>query len=131
MNTKYKGDLLFIGKRIAGARKKLGLTQEALAHQLGFASKHISAIERGISGLTVGSLMELSKVLEVSTDYILFGEEKTDGLLAKKINTLSASQKMYLEEMVNTFVKCCTDEECFPVRSTVELNGPTDTEVKE
>ena len=130
MNTKYKGDLIFIGKRIAGARKKLGVTQEELARRLGFAPKHISSIERGISGLTVGSLMEMARILDISADYILFGEERTGTVLAKKINTLSKPQKMYLEELVNTFVKCCTDEECFSANTTMELNSPANTEVK-
>lgn len=119
MNAKYKCDLTLMGKRIASARKHLGLTQEQLSNKLGIGVKHLSEIERGLSGIAVGTLAALVKTLNISADYILFGEDATYNPLNEKLAKLQPYQRMYLNEMIDVFVGCCLDEKCYMIKELV------------
>lgn len=113
MNNKYKYDFVLVGKRIATARRLAGMTQEQVARRLGVGVNHLSEIERGVGGIAIGTLMELVKILNVSADYILFGEDISSSPLSVRIQKILPHQKMYLEELINTFINCCLDEQCF------------------
>ena len=63
-----------MGSRIRKARLQAGLTQEAFAELLHLGPKHISAIERGIVGLSMETLQNICQVLHVSADTLLFGD---------------------------------------------------------
>ena len=52
------------------------LTQEELAEQLGISVKHFSEVERGLTGLSIENLIQLSGLLGLSLDYMLKGEEQ-------------------------------------------------------
>lgn len=67
----YKKDM---GMRIRVRRKKLLLTQEETAEQLGVSVKHFSEVERGLTGLSIENLIKLSNILGLSLDYIVKGE---------------------------------------------------------
>ncbi len=71
----YKRDM---GQRIKLARKKRGLTQEKASEALDVSVKHFSEVERGLAGLSVESLIRLSDLLGVSTDYLLKGTADAD-----------------------------------------------------
>lgn len=62
--------------RIKALRKKKGITQSQLGEVLGVGQKSISMIEKGMCNPTMSQLVALSNYFEVSTDYILKGEEK-------------------------------------------------------
>ena len=109
MNAKFKSDATLIGKRIAMARKSANLTQEKLANNVGIVTKHLSEIERGISGVAIGTLIEIAKCLNVSTDYILLGNESTNSPISKQMQKITPCQKQYLEEIIQTFIKCCLE----------------------
>ena len=69
-------------------------TQEQVAEMVGLEPATISRIERGVKGLSIDSLLVLSEVYEISTDYILKGDKTTtpsDALL----NELSALVQKY------------------------------------
>lgn len=63
-----------IGSRIAQKRKALGLTQEALAAQLGISSQAISKWENDISYPDIALLPALAKLLNCTTDELLSGK---------------------------------------------------------
>ncbi|MGN1163753.1 MAG: helix-turn-helix domain-containing protein [Candidatus Ornithospirochaeta sp.] len=69
-----------IGERIAGERKKKGMTQEDLAAAIGVSRQAISKWEGDISLPDTDNLMRLSLSLSSSLDYILSGkvEEKEE-----------------------------------------------------
>lgn len=71
-------------------------------------------IERGVAGLSIGTLIELVKILNILSDYILFGEDLNNSPLRIKAQAISPYQKLYFEEMINNFITCCLDERCFP-----------------
>lgn len=62
------------GKRIKDLRKKAGMTQQELADKVGVSVNQISQVERGVRGLTVDSILLISKLLNSSVEYIATGE---------------------------------------------------------
>ncbi len=59
-----------IGKRIQENRKKKGITQESLAEMVGLTTNHLSAIERGASGIRLEMLVHIINILECTADDI-------------------------------------------------------------
>ncbi len=97
-----------IGKRLKTIRKKQGLTQEKLSEMLGISQKHYSEVERGITGLSVRHLIQLSDILNISLDYLLKGSLPidTENLELKnthiQINQLLYSSSEYTRnQMIN------------------------------
>ena len=64
-------NLTLIGKRISEKRKELKLTQNGLAELLFITGQAVSKWENGKSLPSIDILYELTKVLNVSIDYIL------------------------------------------------------------
>lgn len=64
-------DYSALGERIRKARKQKGLTQEQLAEACNLSTAHIGHIERGTRALSLESLITISRVLNVGTDYLL------------------------------------------------------------
>ena len=62
------------GRRVAELRKINSLTQEELAEKLGVEKLHISRMERGVVACSIDLLLEISTVLNVSTDHLLAGK---------------------------------------------------------
>jgi len=67
------------GKRIKGARKKAGITQQELAVKLELEAVYVcrvsvSRIESGVRTVTDFEIDAISKILNVSLDY-LFGRD--------------------------------------------------------
>ena len=83
-----------IGKRIAELRKCQNLTQAALADQIGSTSKHISEIERGVTGISIDTQVKLGEKLHCSLDYMIKGEDykSVDSLLPVSIIEILHSQ---------------------------------------
>lgn len=62
-----------IGKRMSTLRKKKQITQEKLAEELDISTKHVSAVERGVSSLSLEKLIETSHILDCTLDYLILG----------------------------------------------------------
>ncbi len=63
------------GQRIQEIREVNEMTQEQLAEETGTSKKHISGIERGAEGCSFALLVKIALCLNVSTDYLLMGQE--------------------------------------------------------
>ena len=76
---KYKENAIMIslGNNIKYARKKLGLTQEELATQIGVTPQAVSKWEKGTGMPDISMIVPLAQTLSVSTD-TLFGLVETD-----------------------------------------------------
>lgn len=77
-------DLVKIGKYIAGKRKKLGLTQKQLAEKLNISDKSVSKWERGICLPDVTVYLELCRILGISINEFLAGEDIVEGNVEQK-----------------------------------------------
>lgn len=63
--------LLDISQTLRVLRKDKNLTQDELSHLASLDRTYISGIERGIRNLTINSLEEIIKALNLSTDEFL------------------------------------------------------------
>lgn len=68
-----------IGKRIASRRMQLQMTQAELAEKANLTPKYISKIESTASrSLSIKSVLQLSKALDVSPGFLLLGTDDDD-----------------------------------------------------
>ena len=63
-----------LGQRISKLRKEKGLSQEELANKFNISTQAISKWENDYSSPDISVLLELSKILGVSVEYLLSGE---------------------------------------------------------
>ena len=92
-----------VGKRIMERRKKMGLTQEALAEKSGLTAQCISYAESGKRAMQSRALVKIASALGVSVDYILTGNivDKDKMLLSEKLGKLTASEVRIVENIIN------------------------------
>lgn len=64
-----------LNEKILYCRKKAGLSQEALAEQLGVSRQAVSKWETGDAVPEIGKLLLLAKTFDVTTDWLLSEEE--------------------------------------------------------
>ena len=62
------------GERIREVRKALGLTFEKFGDKLGVKKNTLSALERGVNGLTDQMAKAICREYNVSYDYLIYGE---------------------------------------------------------
>ena len=98
--------LMEIGQRIIERRKKLGLTQEALAEKADVTAQFVSYAEAGKRAMRPENLMKIASALEVSTDYLLTGDiiDKDLLILSDKMRKLTPDQVRIVESIIN---ECC------------------------
>lgn len=77
-----------MGLRMKLTRKELHLTQEDMAEQLGVSVKHYSGIERGVAGVSLETLVNVSNILNVSLDYLVKGDEMSNEYIPSRLSEL-------------------------------------------
>ena len=109
-----------IGNRIRTYREYAGLTQERFAELLGMMPKSISAIERGIVGVSE-TLVGICRVLRISSDVLLFGDNNplldTAHELEERLSHLDSVQQQIVIDVLNKLL------EAFSVGNNVQNNG--------
>ena len=95
-----------IGQRIIERRKKLGMTQEALAEKADVTAQFVSYAEAGKRAMRPENLLKIAAALEVSADYLLTGDiiDKDLLILSDKMRKLTPSQIRILENIID---ECC------------------------
>ena len=89
-----KNDLIQISSRIKARRKSLGYTQEELAEKINLSHSHYSKIESSISSPSLDTLIKISKILGMSLDSIVFGEEEKQlNINSIKLNNIISTLK--------------------------------------
>ncbi|MBO5129853.1 MAG: helix-turn-helix transcriptional regulator [Oscillospiraceae bacterium] len=101
-------DLNGIGKRIQNRRKQQGYTQEQLAEMMNVSIQMVSNLERGNKAIRIDNLINLSHILDISTDYILTGKATADDneALTARIAKLPPKDR----KMVEMLVEYCLTE---------------------
>lgn len=95
-----------LGKRVTQRRKKLGLTQEALAEKGDVTAQFVSYAEAGKRAMRPENLMKIAAALEVSVDYLLTGDiiDKDLLILSNKLRMLTPAQIRIVENVID---ECC------------------------
>lgn len=97
-----------IGGRIKKAREAAGLTQDKFGELIQMGAKNVSAVERGVVGISLLTLRRICEVLSVSSDYLLFGSEgeKSDvRLLAERLSRLPPKQFNIVWDVFNKLLE--------------------------
>lgn len=102
-----------IGERVRTLRRQRGMSQVELAQALGTFQTVISAVERGVRGLSLQQAVRLAQALKVSPDDILGKSRQEDRLFKdrrfirrlQKIEKLSKRQKQALLVTLDNFLK--------------------------
>jgi transcriptional regulator with XRE-family HTH domain len=74
LNDGRVGDMS-LGERIKEQRTKLGWTQDALAEKAGISKGFLSDLENSKRNVSADTLLDLAKVLGLSLDYLMTGED--------------------------------------------------------
>jgi transcriptional regulator with XRE-family HTH domain len=87
-------------------RKAKGWTQHELASKLELHKTHVSKFELGIIRPSLDVLKRLAHVFEVSTDYLLFGDEPEfdEQAILSRIRMLSTPERKMLLAMLEGVV---------------------------
>jgi len=99
-----------IGRRIQMIRRQRGLTQEQLAEKLDISTTHMSAIERGVSGVTVENLVQIINCLDCTADdlfcdVIHTGYQNKSSRLYDLIAALPPKEQQKIFDVVETMVR--------------------------
>lgn len=98
-----------IGQRIKSRREELGMSQEDLAHRIGYKSKSsINKIELDIQQLRQSKIKQIADALETTTDYIMGWSEKEKGEQKEQHNVTDLIKNQYgsdVYELVQLYSK--------------------------
>ena len=98
---------LILGENIKREREKAGYTQERFSEIIDMTPNNLSAVERGVAGVSLKTLRRICEALKVSADDLLFGQrEKSDGeYLAHKLERLDARQMRIVLEVLSALLE--------------------------
>lgn len=99
INLLLKWVLKMIGERIKQLREKNNLTQASLAKKLNVTRSSVNAWEMGISVPSTALIVELAKLFQVSTDFLL----GLSGTATIDISFLNEKEIMILYELIQYF----------------------------
>ena len=108
MEYKYKLDYKEISKRVKAARKIAKLTQAELAEKINISTNAVAKLETNLMTASLQTLINISNVLDLDIDYLLFGESKdnneptnADVFLTNQIQKLSQKDKDFVIHIIN------------------------------
>ena len=93
--------ILNIADRIRYLREKGGLTQTDLAKRLGISRSAVNSWEMSLSSPSVANIVEMTKIFNVSADYVLSCSDK----ITVDITSLSNEQREIVMRLVECFKK--------------------------
>ena len=101
-----------IGKRIRHQREYMGYTREQFAEQIDVTPKFCSDIETGAKGMSVPTLCRIAKVLRLSADYILWGqdEQNSPDSVIMVLENCSETERIFAEQLLKVFVAAMNAE---------------------
>lgn len=99
-----------IGERCRSARETAGYTQEQLAERIGVSTQFLSDAERGVTGMSVNTIIKLCQILSISADYLLLGQdsankEENSLSICTRIQRLSPREQEMIEAVSNLMIK--------------------------
>lgn len=100
-----------VGRRIREIREYQHFTREQLSEKANISIQFLSDIENGYKSMTVLTIINLAKALNISTDYLLLGKSssdesnKRDKIISKMLASLPEEKKQSIEELIRLFIK--------------------------
>lgn len=101
--------LEIIGNNIKIARTKKGITQQELAEQLHKSDKFISMLERACSGLSLETIIDICKILDIQPNTLFNGiidyNNDKDKYIINRLSSLSIEDKEFLINVIEYVLK--------------------------
>ena len=110
------------GIRIREKRRQLGITMKEAAEKLGRVPTYYADIERGNCGMSVETMIAISRLYHMSLDYLILGKEENHPGAEKDVsrteeteavyqllNNVSKRERMYAAKVLRTFLIACSD----------------------
>lgn len=106
-------DRIAVGERIRRKRIQIGLSQDELAERIDRATKYCSDIERGICGMSIETMLAISDILDMSLDFLMFGEldeeeqarqERDELALAHLLSKCTDRERDYALRLLKLFI---------------------------
>ncbi|AYD41185.1 XRE family transcriptional regulator [Clostridium fermenticellae] len=120
-NTINAIDAELIGTRIRKERETLGLTREKFAEVLDLSPLYIGQLERGERLMSLSTLIKISNILNISTDYLIHGKSTHESLMKEHSNEpLYNKNNSTLYALLNK----CSQKELTLIESMVKLIIP-------
>ncbi len=96
-----------IGKRLQSYRKSLNITQSEFCERAQISSNFLSELERGNKGMSVDTLYNICKGLNIGADDLLFGTERRTVTtpLDRLIQQIPSQYTGVLEKMVQNLLE--------------------------
>lgn len=91
-----------VGIRIQELRRSKSMTQCKLAELLDYTNeRQLQRIESGETACSVDKLMEIAQMLDVTTDFLLFGKNREEGVWIQEIfQRKSREQKNFMMKII-------------------------------
>lgn len=106
MNNDLSEDM---GRRIRELRNEKGLTRERLAEKAEISTQFLADIESGNKGMSAATLYKLCKALNISSDYLLFGNSENEPGIADTINSIPDEKKKFAQALLSVFAEALND----------------------
>ena len=110
-----------MGARIRARREALNMSREELAKKLAVTPKTIANIEYGEKGMTLKNLYKMKRILGVSIDYLLEGDQAFESAEDKRkmlnenimssLSVCSVKQLGCMEQMARLYVESVVNRE--------------------
>ena len=100
-----------VGRRIREIREYQHFTREQLSEKANISIQFLSDIENGYKSMTVLTIINLAKALNISTDYLLLGKlssnesNERDKIIHNLLDSLPEEKKQSIEELIRLFIK--------------------------
>jgi len=104
---------VLIGANIKREREKAGYTQDQFSEMLGIGSKSLSAIERGVVGVSLTTLLKICEVLSVSSGTLLFEKNSSNDVqsIIEQLERLTPDQLEIVADVLNNLMKAFSQQE--------------------
>lgn len=111
MKQKETYDRREVGKRLQDQRKQLGWSRKFVAEKIGLVEKYYADIERGTCGMSIETLLAVTKLYGFTMDELIYGkdeeakEAKKSEVFIKNLESLPAEKQEYCLQMLFLFMK--------------------------
>ena len=110
MENERKEILETIGKNVKSIRLSRSITQEVMAEKLNKSTNFVSLLEKGLSGASLQTLVDICNILQVDANCIFKGlltyniEEK-DRYIIDSISAFSDKDKKIMTDLINYIIE--------------------------
>lgn len=103
-------DRIAVGERLRTRREMLGWSRAKVAEQIGIVDKYYADIERGTCGMSIETLIGLSKLYGMNMDDLIYGQKESRDILQEEtllrgMEGLSEQAQSYCLKMLGLFME--------------------------